>query len=185
MEAWLAVIDKVIWPATVMAVVAILRASLSQLIPTLKKLKYKDLELEFEREANQIRAEAERDLPEVEKVELKRKRIDTGTRFSLARVSPVEQVLKSWHEVEQQIYALSNSEINGTKKHQTIRTIVKKLMEENRIEESTANLILALAALRNKVVHANPDTITDEVSSAFRESSQRVIGFLESLRSTN
>lgn len=55
-------------------------------------------------------------------------------------------------------------------------------MDEKIIEESTANLILSLAALRNKVVHANPDTITEEVSGAFRESSQRVIAYLEILR---
>lgn len=180
MDSWIAVVDKMIWPATVIAVVAILRGSLSQLIPTLKKLKYKELEVEFEREANHIRAEVERDIPEIEHTEIKEKLKDTGIRFSLERVSPVEQVIRSWYEVERRLYELAIP--SAGMKVPTIRAMLENMMTEKLIEESTANVILSLAALRNKVVHADPDTITEEVSDAFFESSQRVKAYLDTLK---
>lgn len=38
------------WPAVVVIIVLLLRSSMSKLAPSLSRLKYKDLELEFERE---------------------------------------------------------------------------------------------------------------------------------------
>ena len=96
MDKIVRIIDILAWPTTIIIVVALLRSPLSDLLPTLKKLKYKDLELEFEREANKILSEAERDLPELPQTQEKSKPVKKKSRvlFCLSRRDPSIEILE-------------------------------------------------------------------------------------------
>ncbi|MGH2397987.1 MAG: hypothetical protein ACRDFW_13640 [bacterium] len=57
------VIDAAAWPVTVFVILLLLRKPLSGLIPLLQRLKYKDLELEFGRQIQEVRQEVQAELP--------------------------------------------------------------------------------------------------------------------------
>lgn len=171
MEILKQIIEIIAWPLTTIVVVMLMRSPLSELVPTLKKLKYKDLELEFEREANKILAEAERDLPEVP--EKPKPEIDnSGIMFSRRRLEPTTEILESWRSVEIDMREIAKN--NNIQDCRSIRSLISSLESENLISKEVARVILDLAALRNKVAHTDKEAISYEVSSAFRDSAHRV-----------
>ena len=164
------IVEILAWPVTIIIIVAMLRSSLSQLVPTLKKLKYKDLELEFEKEANRILAEAERDLPEP----LEEPEEEKGPRpmFSIKQVEPSTQIIEAWRSLELQLRDLAKSkEIECGR---SVRSLINALYSNGLITEEIMKVVLELSALRNKVVHTDEEVITYKSSWAFKYSINRV-----------
>lgn len=131
----------------------------------LKKLKIKDIELEFEWEAKNILAEAERDLPEPEKVPEKPQPSNSDIRYSLAPVEPVKEILGAWRELE--ILLRSKISEHNLKECKTVREMVSKLEQGKIISSETAKTILELAAFRNRVAHSEKEVISNEASTDF------------------
>lgn len=52
------VVKALAWPASVVALVFMMRKPVGELIPLLRKLKYKEIEMEFSREIAELKAEA-------------------------------------------------------------------------------------------------------------------------------
>jgi uncharacterized protein YutE (UPF0331/DUF86 family) len=175
MEALEKILNIIAWPTTVIIIVILLRSSISKLIPTLKKLKYKDLELEFEREANKILAEAERDLPDPPAATKPTKTQDSGVRYSLRRVDPSMQIMESWRDLELKLRSMLGEDTTYS-----IRALINQLSSLGKISQETSSLLLDLAALRNRVAHAKEEAITYEVASAYSSSAQRVMAALNS-----
>lgn len=90
-----ALVGHLAWPVSVIVLVSLLRGPLVELIPTLNRLRYKDLELTFGARAHQLANAAEQSLPagEPEGPELGRLR-------DLALVSPRAAVIESWLRLE-------------------------------------------------------------------------------------
>ena len=166
------IIEILAWPVTTIIIVLLLRKPLVELVSVLKKLKIKDIELEFEREAKNILAEAERDLPEPDKESEKSQRSSSKIMFSLAPAEPVKEILGAWRELE----SLLRSKINehDFTKCNTVREMVKTLKEGGIISSETARTILELAAFRNKVAHSEKEVISKEASSDFLKAIRRV-----------
>ena len=171
MDILASIVEILVWPVTVIIVVMLMRSPLSELIPTLKKLKYKDLEVEFEREANKILSEAERDLPEIlEKP--KPETEDSDIRFSRRRPEPTSEILESWRSLELEMRAIAKDK--NIEAGRSTRSLISVLESNGFISNEIAKVTLDLAALRNKVAHTDEEAITYEVSSAFSSSVQRV-----------
>lgn len=169
------IVGMLAWPVTTIIVVMLMRSPLSELIPTLKKLKYKDLEVEFEREANKILSEAERDLPEIPekpKPKPKPEAEDSGIRFSRRRLEPTSEILESWRSLELEIRAIAKDK--NIEAGLSTRSLISGLESNGLISKEIAKVMLDLAALRNKVAHTDEEAITYDVSSAFSSSVQRV-----------
>ena len=58
MEYLVRIIETLAWPGVALIALFVLRSPVADLIPMLQRLKYKDLELEFERDLEQLREEA-------------------------------------------------------------------------------------------------------------------------------
>lgn len=170
------IIDILAWPITTIVVILLLRTPLSELVPTLKKLKYKDLEVEFEREAKNILAEAERDLPEIPEEKIKEEKKEPLILFRKQSTDPVTQVLKSWRDIELNLRKLA--ERHNIPSGKSIRSLVTSLESNKLITKQTSKIILDLSALRNKVVHTNEHIITYEFSATFNSSAKRAISAL-------
>ncbi len=177
MEALERIINILAWPVTIIISLLILRAPLSELIPTLKKLKYKDLELEFEKEANKILAEAERDLPELSESSTKDSEKVTQAFFSRPTVAPVRQIIESWQDIETRIRILAEHHKIDT--GNSIKSLVQSLQDSNLIPQEAAKIILDLSALRNKVAHADEKVITADLAHTFKASVVRVASTLK------
>ncbi|MEX2497369.1 MAG: hypothetical protein WD397_00665 [Wenzhouxiangellaceae bacterium] len=141
----------------------------------MNKLKYKDLELEFEKEARGILADAERDLPDPPKPEPSEVE-DHGIRFSLARLEPSTEILESWRHLELKLRELSG----GNERKRSTGYLVRELANEGRISKETESVVLSLSSLRNKVAHTDEEVISRAASSSFKDSVARVISALES-----
>ncbi len=175
MENLVRIFEVLAWPITTIVIVIMLRSPVLELISTLKKLKYKDLELEFEKEAQNILAAAERDLPEPIKSEQTEVE-DTDIRFSHTRLrlDPSAEILGSWRDLELKLRELSSGRGNLSMGH-----IVRELAKSGKISSEIANVILELSYFRNKIAHSDEELISHNTSSSFMESVARVLPLLE------
>ena len=184
MEILVEIIKTVIWPATVIVSVVVLRKGILELIPNLKRLKYKDLEVEFEKEAIKLRATIERDIPHIEPPEEKPPELATSeprVLYSIRKLSPSESILHEWTKIEKEIISLMKRHNVNDQYSNSIRSMTGKLREQKIIDSATEDALLELSAYRNKVAHAHEDLINDDMASAFNESAKRINLYLNSL----
>lgn len=117
------VVEISVWPITVIIVILVLRSPLSALVRALKRLKYKDLELEFEREASKILSEAERNLPSIEgdpKEKLDKPRV----MFARKRIGPAA-IMHEWRNLE--IVLRKYADSRNVESGRTIRSLIYDL----------------------------------------------------------
>jgi hypothetical protein len=171
MEAWVQVVELVVWPFTIVVVVGLVRAPLSKLVPTLKRLKYKDLELKFEREASKILAEVERDLPEPERSDNVAEGDPDTPMFSRVAPEPTDLVMRSWSKLEGAIRDLVGK---SAYEKASVRSLVDILAKSGKVRDETIRAILDLAALRNRVAHAESEVISSDMANSYANSVRRV-----------
>jgi hypothetical protein len=184
MEILVEIIKTVIWPATVIVSVVVLRKGILELIPNLKKLKYKDLEVEFEKEAIKLRAIIERDIPHIEPPEVKPPELavsEPRVLYSTKKLSPSEFILHEWNKLEKAIISLLEHHNIDYKSLKSIRFMTDKLRQEKIIDSATEDALLELNAYRNKIAHAHDCLINYDISNAYFESSKRMILYLNTL----
>jgi uncharacterized protein YutE (UPF0331/DUF86 family) len=184
MEILVEILKTVIWPATVIISVVVLRKGILELIPNMKKLKYKDLEVEFEKEAIKLRAIVERDIPHIELPEEKfiENSVSEPTEYySVKTLSPSESVTRAWDRTEVEIISLMDRHNINIKLLNSVRAMIDKLSQEKIIDNATNNALLELCSYRNKIAHAQENLINHEMSDAFYDSSDRIINYLKSL----
>ncbi|WP_370979331.1 DUF4145 domain-containing protein [Agaribacterium sp. ZY112] len=142
-------IDKLVWPAVYVFTLICLRKPVSHLLPLARKLKYKELELEFGRELKVANEQAEGAFPELKQ--------DTKAKLvSLVENMPNTAVIKAWALVddaaENLLHSLGlnvNLDVNNRYK-----VLEDTLIEQGAIDTKMAKLFSELRQLRNKVAHA-------------------------------
>ena len=175
------IIKIVIWPATIIIAIILLRKGLVDLIPNLKKLKYKDLEVEFEKDAINLLATIERDVPYTEPPEEEPVMVDvreSSVQYSVKKLTPPEFILHEWMKVENEMKSLSERKNIKVQPSDSIRATVDKLLKNGIIDSGISNALLELSTYRNKVAHAQIEYINEEMSNAFFESANRLLLYL-------
>ena len=179
------IIKIVIWPVTILIAIILLRKSLVALIPNLKKLKYKDLEVEFEKDAINLLANIERDVPYTEPPE---KEIiigdvrESSAQYSVKKLTPSEFVLYEWMKIENEIKSLSEHNNIKVQPSDSFRATADNLLKNGIIDSGISNALLELNTYRNKVSHAQNEYLNEEMSNAFFESANRVLLYLKTLK---
>lgn len=175
-------IKALAWPGVVLTVVLLLRKQLRALLPLLTKLKYKDLELAFGREAAEARAEAAelppppgRTLAQLPPVSLAVQRLLT--------VSPRSAVIEAWREVEE---AARDVAISRQVMQPGLGTIppgklANVLAAHNILQPPHLGLFHDLRALRNQAAHVPEFALSDEAARDYVGAAARLIEFLRSL----
>ncbi|MEH8019351.1 hypothetical protein MN202_19115 [Rheinheimera muenzenbergensis] len=178
MENLVRIFEVLAWPITTLIIVIMLRSPFLELISTLKKLKYKDLELEFEKEAQNILAAAERDLPEpIKPDQAEVKNPDMQYSCAHLHLDPSAEILGAWRDLELKLRELS-SEQRGNR---STSHVVRELAKSGKISSETAGVILELSYFRNKIAHSDEELISHNTSSSFMESVARVLPLLEDI----
>ena len=95
MENLIKLLDVIAWPSVVLFVVFILRKPIKALLPFVENIKYKDFEVKFRKELDQIKEEAKEAGIEFE-TEINEKTYI----YKLIEVSPTSAILESWKELE-------------------------------------------------------------------------------------
>ena len=152
-------ISSLAWPVSVVVLVLLFRKPITERLPFLKKMKYKDLELEFEKELEQLQAEVRPKLGGRPAPQLEAPKKDELA--GLVSASPRLAILAAYREVER---TLEDTALHlGARADITAPAALRYLHEKNAIDEASMKVVLRLQALRDKVVHATdfePDEAT-------------------------
>ena len=96
-----------VWPATALIAVILLREPLFRLLRELKRLKWSNLEVKFDKEVVEVRTEARKTLPKAPLPPRSSDINDFETRLlNLVEVAPKAAVLDAWVEVEKEVLSL-------------------------------------------------------------------------------
>jgi hypothetical protein len=175
------ILEVVIWPVTVLAVVLILRRPLVGLVESTKKVKFKELELEFGEDIEQVQAEAKEVLPEAPDKEKSSVEVDL---YRLAQVSPTAAVVEAWSAVEASAKGLiaSRGHTLDYEVDQPYKMIQDVLIGEKMIDPRRGKIFSDLRQLRNRVVHASGYTISAELAAEYIDLSIKLRQYLDSQR---
>ncbi|MFW5920431.1 MAG: hypothetical protein ACOCUS_01225 [Polyangiales bacterium] len=148
-------IDALVWPLTVLVGVLLLRRPLGELLPEMRKVKYKDFEAEFGAQMDELRQESEQaggGRPSTPAATDRTRRL-----HDLAAVAPNAAVLAAWRKVETAARALLDAE--GYELDYAVATpyrmIESVLAGDELLEPRQIKMYRQLRRLRNKVAHAD------------------------------
>lgn len=147
-EFTLKLLEQLLWPSVFVIALIALRKPLLQLLPSLAKVKYKELELEFDRELQQA-AKAATELllhADASRTQL----------LQQAKISPSNAILEAWRLVEKHATEViegsgGNIPAGLDRPYKHMEDI---LIHERLIDTRTGKLFSDVRQLRNKVAHA-------------------------------
>ncbi|WP_195497580.1 hypothetical protein [Streptococcus constellatus] len=169
--------DIVSWPFVILIISIIFRNSFDKLIARIANVKIGDKEVNFLEDIVKVESR-------LQKVELSQDGnlgIETDTRDKkmerLIGLNPSAAILISWIEFESKLQDVYNSlfQIEGTDKalnlqHTPFRPVGKILRElyyGGKIDKDIYESAMEMSGLRNKIVHAQSDNITEEVAESY------------------
>jgi hypothetical protein len=175
------VLEVVIWPVTLLLVVLILRRPLADLVQSARRLKYKDIEMDFGRGIEEVQAEAREALPGPADPSRSSVEIDL---YRLAQVSPTAAVLEAWEAVEASAKALLAArglpvDFEAERRY---RQTQDRLLGEEIIDARRGKIFSDLRQLRNRVAHAAGFTITTEQAETYVDLSIKLRQYLDGLK---
>jgi hypothetical protein len=161
-------IKAVAWPVTAIVLVVLLRKPIVELIPLLRKLKYKELELEFAREVSELKAEVEATAKE--KGEEAPSLASTSSNLlNLVAFSTRAAIMEAWLEVESASESVASS-FWGQSPNNTFRNIPKLgeyLLQCKVIDEKQLSVFNKLRQLRNKAAHAQDLDLSENDAKSY------------------
>ncbi|OOE57993.1 hypothetical protein [Salinivibrio kushneri] len=166
------IIRSLAWPVTVVVLVFVLRRPIVELIPLLRRLKYKELELEFSQQVSELKAEAEA-ISEAEAGEHEEKEERASPSSSrilnLVSFSSRAAIMEAWLEVESAAIAVASSFWNQPPSD-TLKNYPKLgeyLLQCKVINEKQLDIFNKLRRLRNKAVHAEELELSEKDARAY------------------
>lgn len=177
LEFIIQLLDKIIWPATLITLILMLRKPLRALIPFLKRAKLSELEVEFDQQLADAQRTASKELPKSApdwRVEL----------IQLAQYMPNAAVLEAWNKLEMKTTAFleNQNQTLPTTSEQPYKALQDLLAEEELLEVKRLKLFDELRQLRNKVAHAKNYKISSEQATLYVSLTLQLIDSLEKNR---
>ncbi len=163
------IIEAGAWPLAFILSLLIFRKPIIELLPYLKRLKYKELELEFGRRLEDISKRSQESLQRtsVEPAE------ETEVDYYLEQVkslSPRTAILESWLALESTaISTAQHFKLTPGDKRIMFPTALRALKEGNVLTDQDIALINDLRALRNKATHELDFYISEKEAATFME----------------
>lgn len=174
------IIKSVSWPLTALVIVLILRKPIIALPSLIKKLKIKDVEIEFDKKVKELKEEALMQFPVVEQDESRLKR----NRFliDLAQISPRSAILESWIELENISLKSLREKQDGTGGLSSIppMELGDLLNERGILDENKIEIYHKLRNLRNAAVHATDLKVTSLVATEYISLANSLTAYIES-----
>jgi hypothetical protein len=170
------------WPGAVVLLVTMLRKPLSDLIPLLQRLKYKDLELEFGKVIEEVKEEVQAQLPPVPAT----KALTTGASavlVKLAEMSPRAAIIEAWREVEDSLLdAAKRKGLDLPPRQVTLPVYVIRLMHaKGLVDSDKLTIVNDLRMLRNSAAHAPDFALSKDSALEYAELATRLTEYFRSL----
>ncbi|MDH1696927.1 MULTISPECIES: hypothetical protein [unclassified Pseudomonas] len=162
---WLQFISSIVaslaWPVAVITIVALLREPLGKVVPMIRSLKYKGLQIDVGRELEAAKVSAEHTDVQVECME---ELEPTPVFRQLASIEPRAAVLSAWSPVELALKDLSMK--NGIYKlGMPVYTIHDSLHKAGILDDSLFEVISRLMRVRAQAVHIGPVSFDEAIST--------------------
>lgn len=173
------IVRSLAWPLFLLVLVLFLRKPLKDLIPLLQRLKYKDLELEFGRRVEEVRAEVARELPQTAHRILPGPEISAITK--LAEISPRSAVLEAWLNVEHAALEAANrlgADLGASQTYQAIRFLERS----DKLDRSLVSLMRDLRGLRNEAAHAPEFALGKAAALQYAESAADLSSYFRNVQ---
>lgn len=161
------IVSSMAWPIAVVIIIFILKAPIVELLRNIKRFRFKDAELDFERKLTELKEEEPRS----------NKQIDlTESQLKLAKLSPRGAILEAWLELEETLACAAEEEgvaktrpggVSGKPVPLDSSTFAKLLTESGRLSASSYDRFQKLRKIRNRAVHLTDDVINQKDAEAF------------------
>jgi hypothetical protein len=191
LEFWSSVIGSLAWPAAVVAVAAMFKSRLENLLDKIKLAKGAGIELEFTEQVEEVAEQAAAvPTPEQPAAHLP---IEPGSQAEreadyfaqlLLRTSlndrPAAMVLDSWKNVENlllDVVKARNLQASTARGRLSASQAVRSLAHAGLLDEEQESLIRSLQSLRNRVAHVKFEPDRDAARSYY-EASQKAVRIL-------
>lgn len=168
LKVWLdfsaSVIGSLAWPVALVFSLLLLKKPIRELMPLLKKLKLKDVELEFAERLKEIKQEAEKYLPAP--IEPKNKELETEDKIlELLVISHAAGITEAWREVE--LAAFEAASRHGIPAQPPLSKIGQQLKDAGIFDDNQLLIYRQLMNLRNMAVHKGDNSVSEKDALAF------------------
>ena len=169
-----------IWPIIVVAIILLLRRQITNLIPNLRHIKFKDFELEFAKDLQKVNQHIKQlSLPKyVDNEDLKYK---AGELKNLAYNSTRGAILEMWLLIENQLQEIANKKLGDVPNKYSVRTLLELLFKEKIIPQGIYSIFKELRAIRNKTIHEDEFDINISQADEYIDMSFRFLAYLKSI----
>ncbi|MCE1054127.1 hypothetical protein [Pseudomonas alloputida] len=156
LQFFASLVGSIAWPAAVVAVVVLLRTPLGKLLPLIRTLKYKELQIDWGAQLEEIKDQVEATTP-APSLESEKAASDLT---QLADVDSRGAVLGAWIPLERELRQLAASA--GIRDVMRIEPgwLVAQLHHQKHIDLLTYKTLMKLMKMRNEAVHLSDREIT-------------------------
>jgi len=177
MEFTLLAMDKLIWPATLICVLLILREPLRLLLPFAQSIKFKEFEVSFSQELDQVSEQASQALPKYHPPATPNK---SQRLIQNAGFLPNQSILEAWKSVDASAQTLLLSQQPHIIIPEKLRYkfMGEHLLQLQLITQKQANLFHELRQLRNKVAHAKNFSVNSALAVQYIELCLALVEYL-------
>lgn len=160
-------VSALAWPIAVVVIVIIFKAPLGGLLRNLKRLKFKDAELDFEEAASELKGIEAQEGKQISLPESKLK---------LAELSPRGAILESWLELEEALASAAETHGIGRTRPGGVYgrpvpvdpwALAQMLAVAGKLSSASLERFQKLRKIRNKAVHVTDDVIRQEDAESF------------------
>lgn len=175
--------EALAWPLIVLVLVVLLRKPLLQLVPSMRKLKFRQFEAEFNQEVRQEVRKIEREVAEEIPASETAITTDNAALFELVKFAPKSAVIEAWVMVEtaaKQLIAAKGHALNYDTAT-PYRLIERVLEEDTGVAKRKIKIFNELRQLRNKIVHADNYQLSSEQAAEYVRLAQALAKHLNTL----
>jgi hypothetical protein len=172
------IINSLAWPIALLVAVLLLRKPLRELFPFIQKLKYKEIEIEFDQRVREVSKELAEELAPI-RPGLELTHAEEGALARLAEISPRSAIIEAWRGVE--LAALEAAERLGGDifKNKTLTFQAIRFLEQQKdLDRSIISILRDLRGLRNQAAHAPEFALTKESALEYAVVADSVIRYL-------
>lgn len=165
------------WPIVLLVVFCILKKDISKALQQIKKVSHGDTQIDFSREMDRAKQDAQELLPEtvVDKDKLSKSE-------AFASLSPRGAIIESWLSVENSLRAYAkrnNIMIDEKRPFSTGSILMHNYYENQGIGKGLLGMIGNLMKIRNEAVHLQDANITPESALEYVNLANRVINRID------
>lgn len=175
-----ALVEDLVWPLTVVLGIFVFRGPISNLLPFLQRLRYKDFVVEFNQKLDEVETQVAAITGEGADVRVE------DDMLELAQAHPRGAVIDSWLAIEKAIRDVAASrkmEVDLPRQRSTL-AIERELARSRVLSPAVVSLLRDLRSTRNEVAHRLDVPLTPEMARQYASAALRVVVTLEELSAT-